>query len=108
MATANFCRPKFIHHHHQHQNCFNLPTNLYFSQHLKSKRGDGAQSVRRRRQRWRSSLRVDCQAAATDLEATARAGKDRLLKVSFSYFFVFEFDKLYALKFKYLHNQLIY
>ncbi|KAH0681142.1 hypothetical protein KY284_022227 [Solanum tuberosum] len=85
MATANFCRPKFIHHyHHQHQNCFNLPTNLYFSNHLKSKRSDGAQSVRRRRQRWSSSLRVHCQAAATDIEATARAGKDRLLKVPIS------------------------
>ncbi|KAG5609310.1 hypothetical protein H5410_020591 [Solanum commersonii] len=89
MATANFCRPKFIHHyHHQHQNCFNLPTNLYFSNHLKSKRSDGAQSVRRRR----SSLRVHCQAAATDIEATARAGKDRLLK-SYWYLLLVGADK---------------
>lgn len=104
MATANFCRPKFIHHHQQkqHQNCSHLPANLYFSDQLKSKHSTGAQSVRRRQQQQRrssSSLRVYCQTAATDLEATARAGKDRLLKVTFSFF--------YAKKI-YLHNQLIY
>ncbi|XP_055800722.1 translation factor GUF1 homolog, chloroplastic [Solanum dulcamara] len=88
MATANFCRPKFIHHQQQqqqqHRSCFHFPTNLYFSNHLKSKRSNGAQSVRRRQRQRRSSLRVQCQTAATDLETTARAGKDRLLKVPIS------------------------
>nr|XP_016485346.1 PREDICTED: translation factor GUF1 homolog, chloroplastic-like isoform X2 [Nicotiana tabacum] len=84
MATTIFCRPKFIHSpnaktQQPHHNCFQLASNLYFSHNLKSKLS-GAQSIRRRR----SSLRVHCQAAATDLELAARAGKDRLLKVPIS------------------------
>ncbi|MCD7447659.1 hypothetical protein HAX54_032278 [Datura stramonium] len=97
MATTNFCRPKFIHQYQNakiqqqqqnHRNCFHFDTNFYFSNHLKSKGSGGAQSVRRRqRQRQRQrcgSLRVHCQTAATDIEVTARAGKDRLLKVPIS------------------------
>ncbi|OIT01962.1 translation factor guf1 -like, chloroplastic [Nicotiana attenuata] len=84
MATTNFCRPKFIQYpnakiQQQHHNCFHLASRLYFSPNLKSKRS-GVQSIRRRR----SSLRVHCQAAATELEIAARAGKDRLLKVPIS------------------------